>query len=157
MSENEQQKVLAREVQSNKEKRNLLATDLTANGGRIKKSFNTLGLVSAELPLSQIKELIKSETVEYISPDRDIESFGHLGDATGYFLPGISDNGDTDPNTWLAGGVGHIAVIDSGIDPAHSLLNWRNTTTSYSKIKYSKDFTGQNITGDPFGHGSHVV
>jgi serine protease AprX len=130
---------------------------LTAVNGRIKKSFYNLGLVSAELPLSQIRELIKSENVEYISPDRDVQSFQHLGTTTGWYLPGISDGGDTDPNTWLDGGVGHIAVIDSGIDSQHYLLNWRYTGTPQSKVKYNKDFTGQGITGDPYGHGSHVA
>ena len=128
-------------------------SDLTAVNGNISKAFNNLGLVSAELPLSKVRELAQSGNVEYISPERAVQSFQHIADATGYYIPGISDNGDTDANTWLSGGVGHIAVIDSGIDPSHKLLNWGSTT----KVKYNQDFTGENITGDPYGHGSHVA
>ena len=149
--------MFAREVQANNDKKGLIVSDLVNVGGRLKKAFNNLGLVSAELPLSQIRELIKSENVAYVSPDSEIQSFGHIGSTTGYFIPGISDKGDSDSNTWLAGGVGHIAVIDSGMDNQHSLLNWQVGGSPLSKIKYSKDFTGQNITGDPYGHGSHVA
>ena len=68
LSEAEQTQVIAQEVQSNKQKKGLLMSDLVAVNGRIKKSFYNVGLVSAELPLSQIKELIKSDNVAYISP-----------------------------------------------------------------------------------------
>jgi subtilisin family serine protease len=42
-----------------------------------------------------------------------------------------------------------IAVLDSGMDAGHKTLSGR--------VVYSKDFTGENRTDDPFGHGSHVA
>jgi subtilisin family serine protease len=144
------------EIQSNKQKAGVLLTDLAQMNGRMKKTFNNLGLVSAELPLSKVRELAENENVEYISPDREVTSFGHIGNTTGWTNTGIADNGDTDPNTWLAGGVGHVAIIDSGIDTNHELIRWMGAG-SQSKVAYQKDFTGQGLTGDPFGHGSHVA
>jgi subtilisin family serine protease len=44
-----------------------------------------------------------------------------------------------------------IAVLDSGIDSKH-----KSFATS-GKIKFSKDFTGENRTDDPWGHGTHVA
>ena len=44
-----------------------------------------------------------------------------------------------------------IAVLDSGIDSKHKSF----ATTG--KIKFSKDFTGENRTDDPWGHGTHVA
>lgn len=156
MSESETKQMFAQEVQSNKTKSGILISDLARVGGRMNKSFNNIGLVSAELPLLQVKELIKSNTVEYVSLDGNIQSFGHIGNATGWTNTGIYDNGDSDPNTWLTGNYGHIVVIDSGIDTNHSLMRWMNTG-GQSKVKHSRDFTGQGITGDPYGHGTHVA
>jgi hypothetical protein len=76
--EAEQSLMLAEEVSKNKVKSGILKTSLMQVGGRFKKSFTNLGLVSAELPLSKISELSKNETVEYVSPDREVESFGHV-------------------------------------------------------------------------------
>ena len=153
LSTKERDEMFANEVKSNRNKGGIIIAGLTAAGGRVSKTYNNLGLVSAELPLSQIRDLANSDYIEYISPDRDIQSFQHIGTTTGWYIPGIFDKGDTDSNTWLTGGTGHIAVIDSGIDPQHKLLKWGTAT----KVKYNKDFTGEGITGDPYGHGSHVA
>ncbi len=45
-------------------------------------------------------------------------------------------------------GIG-IAVVDSGIYKDHKSLAPR--------VIYSKDFTGENRTDDPYGHGTHVA
>ena len=42
-------------------------------------------------------------------------------------------------------------MLDSGIDSKHKSF----ATTG--KIKFSKDFTGENRTDDPWGHGTHVA
>lgn len=149
LSETDRNRLLTDEVRDNRARTGILISGLTALRGRIKKSFNNLGLVSAELPLSKVRELSESENVAYISPDREIESFGHVGETTGWYNPGISDNGDADPNTWLDGGFGHIAVIDSGIDSNHSLMRWADPNQT-AKVQFNKDFTGQNITGDAY-------
>lgn len=150
LNEADQKELLKQEAENNESLVGILLTDLTATGGTLKKSFKHLGLVSAELPLSKIRQLSQSENIEYISPDREIQSFGHLGNTTGWKNTDISYyNG-----TWVTGGLGHIVIIDSGIDNTHTLMKWNGTD---QKIKYSKDFTGQGITGDPFGHGTHVA
>jgi hypothetical protein len=45
----------------------------------------------------------------------------------------------------------HDRRVDSGIDTKHKSF----ATTG--KIKFSKDFTGENRTDDPWGHGTHVA
>ena len=54
-------------------------------------------------------------------------------------------------NSTLDGSGITIAVLDSGIDSKHKSF----ATTG--KIKFSKDFTGENRTDDPWGHGTHVA
>ena len=98
--------LFAQELRANQARAAELGGQLANAQGRLIKSFNNLGLVSAELPLSQIRQLSESENVAYISPEREVKSFQHVGLTTGYYNTGISDFGDADPNTWLAGGVG---------------------------------------------------
>ncbi|MGI8882883.1 MAG: hypothetical protein ACR2IA_01395, partial [Pyrinomonadaceae bacterium] len=112
LSESDQKQMFVQEARNNKTKTRLLVTDLAAVNGKVKKSFNNLGLVSAELPLSQIRELIKSDTVEYVSPDRAVESFGYVERVIGA--------NQSDARSEITGfdslngtGVG-IAVLDSG-------------------------------------------
>jgi serine protease AprX len=155
LTETDRNQMLAQEVGNTKKRTGNLLTELSAMRGRLKKSFNNLGLISAELPLSKIRELAQNENVAYISPDSDIQSFGHIAATTGWENPTIYDFGDADPETWLNGGMGSIAVIDSGIDANHSLMQYSGVYGT--KVAFNKDFTGQNITGDPFGHGSHVA
>jgi serine protease AprX len=156
LTEVNRNQMLAQEVGNTKKRTGRLMPELSAMRGRLKKSFNSLGLISAELPLSKIRELAQNENVAYISPDGNIQSFGHISATTGWGNTGIADAGDADPTTWIGGGFGSVAIIDSGIDSAHTLLNWTEDGGG-SKVVYGKDFTGQNITGDPYGHGSHVA
>ncbi|MEV0825935.1 S8 family peptidase [Nonomuraea rubra] len=56
------------------------------------------------------------------------------------------------PEAWAAGydGTGTtVAVLDTGVDAAHPDLA--------GKVADQRDFTGENITGDPHGHGTHVA
>ena len=79
--------MFASEVQSRTEKKNVLViTDMAEMGGRVKKSFNHLGLVSAELPLLESASCSKADKVAYISPDRDTEATGHVETTTGASL-----------------------------------------------------------------------
>src|SRR6185503_11647988 len=45
----------------------------------------------------------------------------------------------------------NIAILDSGIDAKHKSF------AVSGKIKFSKDFTGENRIDDPWGHGTHVA
>src|SRR5207237_2612129 len=50
-------------------------------------------------------------------------------------------------------GIG-IAILDSGIYKDHTdFLDKSNN----GRVVYSQDFTGENRTDDPYGHGSHVA
>jgi subtilisin family serine protease len=51
-------------------------------------------------------------------------------------------------NGFSGSGVG-IAVLDSGIYKDHHSFG--------SRVAFSKDFTGENRTDDPYGHGTHVA
>jgi hypothetical protein len=56
------------------------------------------------------------------------------------------------PEAWAAGfdGTGTtVAVLDTGVDGTHPDLA--------GKIAGQRDFTGENVTGDPQGHGTHVA
>lgn len=153
LDEKTRQELIEKEVENNQSFTGILLTDLTASGGTLKKAFHRLGLVSAELPLSQIKELIKSENVEYVSLDQEVQGLGHVGSTTGVYNTGISDRGDSNPDTWLVGtGIG-VAVIDSGAYGTHDLFKAWNDV---SKVT-SYDFTGTGNVADQFGHGSHVA
>jgi serine protease AprX len=88
--------------------------------------------------------------VSYISLDTAVSSAGHVTNTTGAqqvraqkSLLGL--------NSTLDGSGVTIAVLDSGIDSKHKSF----ATTG--KIKFSKDFTGENRTDDPWGHGTHVA
>ena len=45
-----------------------------------------------------------------------------------------------------------IAILDSGIDITH-----KSFASQSGKVIFSKDFTGENRTDDPYGHGTHVA
>ncbi|MEV4472644.1 S8 family serine peptidase [Nonomuraea sp. NPDC049504] len=56
------------------------------------------------------------------------------------------------PAAWAAGhdGAGTtVAVLDTGVDATHPDLT--------GKVAGQRDFTGENATGDPHGHGTHVA
>ncbi len=116
MNETDRIQMFAEEAHNNKTKAGMLVSDLAAVSGTIKKSYNNVGLVSAELPLSRIKELVYSDTVEYISPDRAVASYalGHVEVAT------LASAGDARTEvsgfTSLNGTNVGVAVLDSGID-----------------------------------------
>ena len=132
----------------------VLREKLALLGGKISQTPNTMGLTTIQAPRTAIRQLAAEGHIAYVSPDRMVSATQwHIGNATATNTPGISDKGDSDPNTWLVGsGVG-IAVIDSGVDAGHQAMAW----ATQSKVIRSVDFTGQNINGDPYGHGSHVA
>ena len=96
--------------------------------------------------------------MNYISPDRQMQSFGHVtstGAEQARNAPGLI-SGLLGVTAVDGSGIG-IAVLDSGIDSGHmAFLN--GALIPSSRIKYSKDFTSENnSSNDPYGHGSHVA
>jgi serine protease AprX len=135
-----------------------LATDLTLKscllklGGRVHQVHPNLRVATVELPLGRVRELAAETDIEYVSPDRPIEAFGHLEATTGAdqartlaMMNGVS---------WLDGtGVG-IAVIDSGVDSNHKLIR---PTTGHPGIVASTDFITVDALTDRYGHGTFVA
>src|SRR5437870_4432679 len=120
--------------------------------GKLKKRFTSMGMASAELPLSKISELMNDDDIAYVSPDRPVASYGHVEITTGA--------AQEDARTEVAGftsingtGVG-IAVLDSGIDDTHNLIK---ASTGRPAIVYSRTYTGIAANRDYYGHGTHVA
>ena len=126
-----------------------LTNDLASKNGRLKGSFDRVGVISAELPLSQIKELAKNPNVAYISSDRPIVSTGHIENATG----ALQSRGLVSGKTLDGTGIG-VAVLDSGIDTYHKL---NDSNTTHPGVVFTKNFTGVSATRDNYGHGTHVA
>ena len=104
-----------------------------------------------ELPAHLVEQMASHPEVRFVSPDRETVNFGHVSRTTGAdnvrATTGVVANG-------LDGtGIG-IAILDSGIDTAHtSFLNRSNGL----RVVHNRDFTGEGRTDDPYGHGTHVA
>ncbi|PYS99500.1 MAG: hypothetical protein DMF65_09470, partial [Acidobacteria bacterium] len=110
-----------------------------------------LGARVVELPARLVERLSEQRGVRFVSLDRETVSFGHVSLTTG------TDQVRTTAGTNVSGldgtGIG-IAVLDSGIDAKHTAFLDHNNGV---RVVYSKDFTGEGRTDDPYGHGTHVA
>ena len=132
------------------DKKESLINDLEDMNGRIKKSFDRIGVVSAELPLSKIRELARNPNVARISRDLPIISTGHIENITGT----LQTRGLVSGTTLDGTGIG-VAVLDSGIDTYHKL---EDASPTHPGVVFTKNFTGvSGLTRDNFGHGTHVA
>ena len=120
------------------DKANNLSAKLASVNGRLKNSFEQIGVVSAELPLSQIREIVKNPDVAYISPDLPIVSTGYVESVTGALQARAAVAGTTLDGT----GIG-VAILDSGIDTYHKLAD---TSPTHPGAVFTKNFTG--VTAD---------
>ncbi|MFL6336231.1 MAG: S8 family serine peptidase [Pyrinomonadaceae bacterium] len=127
---------------------------LAARLGREVKTrghFDTLGARVVELPARLVERLSEQKGVRFISLDRETTGFGHVSRTTG--ADDVRETAGTNVTGLDGTGVG-IAVLDSGIDASHTaFLNNKNDV----RVVYSKDFTGEGRTDDPYGHGTHVA
>ena len=110
----------------------------------------------ANLPLSTVSELSNSGTINYIFPDREIKTTGHLETTSGTSLMRSQPSGYGRSSSYTLDGSGiGIAVIDSGING--TLKSFTEGTTN-SRVVYSKSFIdGDTSTADTYGHGTHVA
>jgi serine protease AprX len=118
-------------------------------GGRVKQQHGQMGLLTIEAPRAVIRQIAADGSIGYVSPDRPVNPQGHLENATGTeqirgLVGGTTMNGQ---------GVG-VAILDSGIDETHKLIL---PSSTHPGVVYRKDFTGQAITTDAHGHGTHVA
>src|SRR5215203_3494741 len=124
-------------------------------GGRNIKKFTNFPVRVVTMPLSAALELSSNTDVSYVSLDRDVQPMGHLSRTTGADQARTISTNNVDTTDGRINGTGiGIAIIDSGIDVDHkSFLN----SSSNGRVVYSQDFTGEGITSDPYGHGTHVA
>src|SRR5688572_19692244 len=111
------------------------------HGLTIKKLLSEFGVLQANA--AGISAL--SADVDHLSRDVEVTSFMAVSNAA---------IGADQVQAGLAGlpaftgaGIG-VALIDSGIWTGHRSLAGR--------VVYSKDFVGDGVTGDPYGHGTHI-
>ncbi len=127
---------------------------LKSNGIKIKKQFTQFNSVAVELPANVVDALAMFPEVSFLSDDSEVRSFGgHAAHTTG--ADNVRSLGSASTSGTLDGGGIGIAIIDSGIYSAHSAF--KDVKTGKSRIIVNKDFTGQGITEDPYGHGTHVA
>ena len=132
-----------------------------------KKIFDKLNAQLIEMPANIVEAVAGFDEVAFVSPDRPTQSTGHLSATTGADLVRAPKSVTTTTTTALGttltsvttvpgldgSGIG-VAIMDSGIYKQHTDFLDK---AGIGRVIYSKDFTGENRTDDPYGHGSHVA
>src|SRR5687767_13170075 len=128
----------------------LLSGLLNTVGGVLVGVLSNLNIRIVDTVASTVEEIAADPDVTYVSLDVPVRASGHVTTTTGTQqvrarkgLLGLPDNLDGSGIT--------IAILDSGIDVKHKSF------AVSGKIKFSKDFTGENRVDDPWGHGTHVA
>ena len=129
----------------------LLGVLLQTVGGVVEGVLSALNIILVDIPANSVDSLAANPGVTYISLDAQVRSFGHVTNTTGAEQSRAQRNW-LGLNYTLDGSNVNIAIVDSGIDTAH-----KSFTGQSGKIVISKDFTGENRTDDPYGHGTHVA
>ncbi len=145
-------------VQFNRTPGRLLETLLLNLGGKVTLKLRNLNINAVSLPPQAVEALASRDEVRYVSLDRPAVASGHLSATTGtdairvqttYTLLGLIQT----TTVYDGSGVG-IAILDSGIDTNHTSLK---NDLGLTRVVASQDFTGENRTDDPYGHGTHVA
>jgi serine protease AprX len=121
------------------------------NNGSVTKSYANFPVRAVSLPASAVAALAARSDVGYLALDREVKLLGHVSLTSGADAARVMGNYSP---TFDGTGVG-IAVLDSGIDTNH--VSMTQESGSASRVTYSKDFTGEGTTSDPYGHGTHVA
>src|SRR5436190_6944338 len=130
---------------------------ITKLAAKVVRRLDALNMRALELPLNAVDALAANDQVRFISPDRPVANLGHLEATTGTANVRVQTTTllglITTTTVYDGSGVG-VALVDSGIDSAH--VSFRNQL-GLSRVAVSRDFTSENRTDDPFGHGTHVA
>lgn len=109
---------------------------LASYGAKLKKLNDSTGLLTIEMTRKNISQLLNEAGVDYLSPDRNVTSTGHLETTTGTTLARtISGYQGLDGS-----GIG-IAMIDSGIDYTHELFNRSLLKVSLDSLSGANNFS----------------
>ncbi len=120
-------------------------------GARTTHVYRNINARAVDIPAGNVLTLAASALVSFVSTDRPVRLLGHLSATTGADAARVA--AVTSSPTLDGSGVG-VAVIDSGVYAGHrSFLDKSNRV----RVTLSKDFTGENRTDDPYGHGTHVA
>jgi subtilisin family serine protease len=130
-----------------------LGSFLKRNGVLISSEMAEVGAMKVQIPVKAIEKLAHSGMADFMSPNVELKTLGHVTATTGTDLVRSQSGGCVLGLICLSTvdgtGIG-IAVLDSGIDKDHRAFK--------NGIKFKKDFTTENNADqDPFGHGSHVA
>jgi subtilisin family serine protease len=120
-------------------------------GGVVQGLLTSLNITLVKVPAHSVDVLASDPNVSYISLDTEVRSFGHVTTTTGAEQSRSQKNA-IGLNYALDGSGVNIAVVDSGID-----VNHKSFSGQTGRVVFSKDFTGENRTDDPYGHGTHVA
>ena len=126
------------------------------NGVNLNDRIGKTDTIVVNLPLSAVNALANSGLVNYMSPDREMKSLGHIETTTGTSLMRSQPSGFGRSSAYTLDGAGvGIAVIDSGIyADQKSFMDG----TSASRVVYSQTFVPDGVTTeDNYGHGTHVA
>jgi serine protease AprX len=138
-----------------------VADRVTELGGVVRGNYSKVRQMVVDLPAEAVTRLVDAEGLDYVAPDRPVDGLAsHLQTTTGssqvYNTTGSPDWGYSLTGSWSSGFDGSgvtVAVLDSGIEPDMNDLK----SGGGRRVILSLDFTGQGVTGDPFGHGTHVA
>ncbi len=112
------------------------------------KRFSKLETFAVKLSADALTQLANLPEVGFISPEREVELFGHITSTTG-----VDSVLAQNPTTLDGSNIG-IAVLDSGLYDSHkSFLD----TNGRRRVVFNRDFTGEATVEDMFGHGTHVA
>jgi subtilisin family serine protease len=151
LSVEQRDRVFADDVSANSIRTPAMRARIESLSGRFNRSLNHLGLITAQMPLSKIRDLEDDPEVAYVSPDRDVASAGHIETTVGASL---NDARTAVPQIGICDGTGvGIAVLDSGIDDTHNVIK---PTATHRGLAYAKTFTSAPANRDAYGHGTHV-
>ena len=127
-----------------------LGAFLKQNSVVLRRELKKSPVLSITLPFHRVAELASFPEVFHISTNEPVSPLGHMTSTTGADAgrAAVSGSGPID-----GAGVG-IAILDSGIDIGHVQFS---SVGSPSRIAASVDFTGENRTDDPYGHGTFVA
>src|SRR6267143_2056539 len=129
----------------------LIGSLLQTVNGVLVATLSTLNLSIVDTTANSVDVLAADSSVAYVSLDTQVRSFGHVTTTTGAQQVRAQKNALGLSYTLDGSGV-NIAILDSGIDTTH-----KSFTAQSGKVTFSKDFTGENRTDDPYGHGTFVA
>ena len=129
----------------------LIGSLLQTVNGVLVATLSSLNLSIIDVTANSVDVLAADSSVAYVSLDTQVRSFGHVTTTTGAQQVRAQKNA-LGLSYMLDGSGVNIAILDSGIDTTH-----KSFTAQAGKVIFSKDFTGENRTDDPYGHGTFVA